>query len=246
MNAAADLLTLARRPRRQPKLEPNRAIGYVRSSKDKGDGQLGPRAQRAAIERWCRDHDVDLVRMFHDAGVSGGSDLEDRPQLLAALDALRAEGCGVLVVARRDRLSREHTVLVQRLVERRGAVVRSTDGVGNVGSPEDQLMAGVVDSFASYERALLRARTKAALAVRKASGLRTGNLPWGFKLADDGRRLLPDEGERRVLTLIRRLRRRLSFRELAVELERRGVANRSGRCGWSVGQIQRLLQASKT
>src|SRR5947207_2828607 len=66
------------------------AVGYVRVSTD--EQKLGPEAQRAAIEAWAAREGVSVVAWHVDAGVSGGSDLADRPALVAALGELRAAG----------------------------------------------------------------------------------------------------------------------------------------------------------
>ena len=48
------------------------------------------------------------------------------------------------------------------------------------------------DAAAAYERALIRARTKAALAVKKARGESTGTPRYGLSLGGDGKRLVPN------------------------------------------------------
>ncbi len=91
----------------------------------------------------------------------------------------------MLLVAKRDRLARDVVVaaMVDRLAERHGARVLAADGTGNGDGPEAMLMRGIVDVFAQYERALIRARTKAALAVkavaRRADGRRPLRSPAG-------------------------------------------------------------------
>ena len=48
-------------------------------------------------------------------------------------------------------------------------------------SPEGRLVRGVLDLFAEYERAMIKARTKAALAAKRRRGERTGGIPLGFR-----------------------------------------------------------------
>ena len=50
-------------------------------------------------------------------------------------------------------------------------------------------MRGIVDVFAAYEREVIRARTRAALGVKRARGERTGEIPYGYRVAA-GRALL--------------------------------------------------------
>jgi site-specific DNA recombinase len=67
-----------------------------------------------------------------------------------------------------------------------GSVV-SASGEGNGDAPADAFMRGVIDCAAQYERGLIRARTKAALAAKSAKGERvSGGIPYGFALAADG------------------------------------------------------------
>src|SRR5262249_29181206 len=51
-----------------------------------------------------------------------------------------------------------------------GAKVITADGVAVEDTPEGQLLRGMLDLFAQYERALIRARTRAALAVKRSKG----------------------------------------------------------------------------
>jgi len=59
-------------------------------------------------------------------------------------------------------------------------------GVGNGNGPEAQLMRTMIDAFAAYERALIRARTKAALAAKAARGERTSlHAPYGWRVGGE-------------------------------------------------------------
>jgi hypothetical protein len=51
--------------------------------------------------------------------------------------------------------------------EELGCEVRSPDGSSDASGPEGGMMRGIVDVFAQYEREVIRARTRAALAVKK-------------------------------------------------------------------------------
>lgn len=218
-----------------------KAVGYVRVSTE--DQNLGPEAQRAALLRWCRGNGVELVAFHEDLGVSGGAALEKRPGLLAALDALGEHGAGVLLVAKRDRLARDVVLaaMVERLAERTGARVVSAAGEGNSDGPEGMLMRGIVDLFAQYERAIIRARTKAALGVKRSRGERIGNLPYGYRLAGDGVHLVAEEREQEALRAARVLRGEgLSLRAVGAALEKRGLLPRSGR-RWHAETVRALL-----
>jgi DNA invertase Pin-like site-specific DNA recombinase len=215
--------------------------GYVRVSTD--EQTLGPEAQRAALAKWCQAQGAELVATFEDLGVSGGLELDKRPGLLAALDALRVQGATVLLVAKRDRLARDVMVaaMVNRLTEKNGAQVLSADGTGNGDGPEALLMRNIVNCFAEYERALIRARTRAALAVKRAKGERIGIVPFGFKLAADGVHLEAHEAEQVIIGSVCQMRTEgLSIRAIAAKLNEQGIAARGAK--WHATSVARLLE----
>lgn len=208
-----------------------RAIGYRRvSTAEQAGSGLGLEAQEAALVLAAARLGLPLAETFTDAGVSGGLTLEQRPGLLSALSAL---GKGdVLLVAKRDRLGRDvlNVAMFERLAERKGARIVSAAGEGtDTNDPTSRLMRQIVDAFAEYERAIIRARTRAALAVKKARGERVGGIPYGYQLADDRRTLEPHQEEQRALEVLRLLRvEGCTFREAAEELNRRGFRSRTG------------------
>ena len=118
------------------------------------------------------------------------------PGLARALVDLHERRAGILVVARRDRLARDVGIAlaIERAVTRSGARIISADGTGNGQTPADAFLRTVIDGASAYERALIAARTKAALAAKRARGFRSGEVPFGFTAVQDGR-LVPCERE---------------------------------------------------
>jgi DNA invertase Pin-like site-specific DNA recombinase len=217
------------------------AVAYIRVSKD--EQKLGPEAQRAAVEGWAAREGVSVASWHVDQGVCSVTSIEGRPALVAALAALRGQGAGVLVVAKRDRIARDPglTASIEHAAAEAGAVVRSSAGEGNGSTPADEFMRGVIDSAARYERALIRARTKAALAAKSAKGERVGAVPYGFALAADGVHLEADPAEQGVLTVVRELRAAgLSQRAIAGELAARGLISRTDKA-FGQTQVARML-----
>ena len=153
-------------------------------------------------------------------------------------------GVGRLVVARRDRLARDVVTagLVERLVERAGGRVCSTDGMSEAEGPEGVLLRGIADLFAVFERLLIASRTRAALQAKKAKGERTGMIPFGFSVAADGKILIPNVEEQKVIATVRRLREKgLTLRAVVTACERRGIVSRSGK-PLGLVQVDRLLR----
>jgi DNA invertase Pin-like site-specific DNA recombinase len=206
------------------------AVGYVRVSTE--EQSLGPAAQRAAIERWAESRGVRVVAMFEDHGISGGAPAEKRPGLLAALAALRENGAGLLVAAKRDRIARDTVIaaMVEQAAGRAGATLTTADGSSDGAGPEGQLMRGIVDVFAAYERGVIKSRTRAALAVKRSRGERTGQVPYGYALAADSVRLEENAAEQAIIGQIRTMRAAgLSLRAVTAECQRRGLLSRAAR-----------------
>lgn len=171
------------------------SFGYVRASTS--EQKNSPQVQRRAILKCAGTID----EWYEDLGISGAAGLDKRPGLSALLCRLRAGDR--LIVQKRDRLSRDSFVSAFIMKEsrvRRFEVI-SADGHGNGDDPESRLLAEIVSAFSAYELQLIRARTRGALAARRARGQMTGACPFGFKVTKGGR-LIPIPAEQAVLRRI--------------------------------------------
>ena len=93
------------------------AVAYCRVSTDEqAESRAGLEAQLHAVTQHCQKNGWQLVGTFTDAGVSGAAQLDKRPGLLDAVNAVTRGG--VLLVAKRDRLARD--VVACAVVERMG------------------------------------------------------------------------------------------------------------------------------
>ena len=219
-----------------------RAIGYRRISKDRGDNGLGLAAQKKAIKQEADRLDLPLASTFTDNGVSGAASIDKRVQLIEAISALRQRD--VLIVARRDRLARDVMFAgwIAKEVAKRGATIVSAAGEANGDDPASELMRTIIDAFSQYERSLIRARTKAALATKKAAGRRwCRDAPYGFRwTADDA--VAENAAEQRTIAIVNELRDQgVTFRGIVVELHRRRRRNRAGG-PFILPQVQRILR----
>lgn len=148
------------------------------------------------------------------------------------------------LIAKRDRVGRDvvAVALIERLIARKGARVLSAAGEGtDSDDPTALLMRRIVDAFGEYERLLFGSRTKAALRAKRAQGLRAGNVPFGYALADDGAAPVLHADEQAALMTIRQLREQgRSWRQVASELNARGMRTRSG-APWRHQYIAQLV-----
>lgn len=234
-----------------------RAIVYLRVSTDEQAASgLGIAAQLHACSVWATREGVEVIGPFEDEGVSGSTSLEHRPALLDAITELQPGD--VLVVAKRDRLGRDPIVvaMIESTVGRKaGCRVVSAAGEGtDSDDPSSVLMRRMIDAFAEYERLLIIARTRAALAAKRRRGERTGQVPYGFDVIDDGRRskkgnlpaaLAVNTDEANVISEIKELSDAgLSLREIARHLDAKGIKPKSGKSRWSHTSIRLLIKRS--
>jgi DNA invertase Pin-like site-specific DNA recombinase len=102
-------------------------------------------------------------------------------------------------------------------------------------------MRTIIDAFAEYERLIIGARTKAALAVKKTKAERIGGIPYGFSDADG--KLVPNEDEQRVIAMAKNLSSQgQSMRGICAKFAVEGVVFRN--FSWnSPAHADRLLKA---
>ena len=152
-----------------------RVLGYVRVSTDEQTGSgAGLEAQRRAIVAECERRGWTLVEIVEDAGWSA-KDMK-RPGIQAALKALNEGQANALVASKLDRLSRsmiDFTALMAT-AQKQGWALVALDCAVDTTTPAGEAMANVLATFAQFERRLISQRTREALAVRRASGVRLG------------------------------------------------------------------------
>lgn len=219
------------------------AYAYVRvSTNDQAESGAGLAAQAATINAYAAKAGLPIVGTFTDAGVSGAAGLEDRPGLMAAVSILRRGD--VLIIGKRDRLGRDPMaiLMIEKAVSRKGASIVSADGVGNGDDAGSVFMRQVIDAAACYERNLIKARTKAALAAKRKAGQVTGEVPFGWAAGPDGT-LIKVENEQRVLGLIMELRSAgVSLRKIASILTESGHVTKKGGSVWRHTTIASILE----
>ena len=136
-------------------------ISYIRTSTK--DQLNGLEAQRDSISRFIDQYGGTLVQEFIEQE-SGGKN--DRAELNQALRLCRKSGA-TLLVSKLDRLSRRVSFIAN--------LMESKITLKVVEMPQaDNFQLHIYASLAEQERQLISARTKAALAVKKAQGVKLG------------------------------------------------------------------------
>jgi DNA invertase Pin-like site-specific DNA recombinase len=218
----------------------DRAVAYYRvSTRQQHRSGLGIEAQRATVTRFAETESIQIIAEYVEAETGKGADaLDRRPQLAAALAAARnAKGC--VLVSKLDRLSRD-VAFVSGLMAQRVPFI-----VAELGRDADPFMLHLYAALAEKERRLISERTKAALAIRKASGGKLGN-PTNIREAGQiGRTALieaADDHARSLLPLLRTLRAQgtITIGAMTRSLNERRVPTPRG-SRWHVSTVANLL-----
>lgn len=218
-----------------------RIVAYERvSTARQGASGLGLAAQRQAIDGFVASRNGTLLGRFTE--VESGRN-PDRPELAKALHLAKVTGAK-LVIAKLDRLSRNAAFLLAL----RDSGVRFVA----VDMPEaNDLTVGVMALVAEQERAAISKRTKEALAVAKARGVRLGNPNGAAALRRAGKGGAPlraavtrnaDAHARDLAPVVTDIRAQgaTSLRAIAAELNARGMLTRRGG-RWHASTVANLL-----
>jgi DNA invertase Pin-like site-specific DNA recombinase len=222
-----------------------KAFGYCRvSTAGQAEDGVSLEAQEARIAAWCLANDVELARVFTDAGLSGKR-ADNRPALQEALDAVSKEG-GVLIVYSLSRLARstKDTIAIGERLAKAGADLVSLSERIDTTTAAGKMIFRMLAVLAEFERDLVSERTKTALAHKKAKGQRCGQIPFGFSVAEDGVTLVSNSAEQEAIALVRQLRADgLSIRKIVDEMNSRGVRTKEGG-RWHIATVQRVLRVA--
>jgi DNA invertase Pin-like site-specific DNA recombinase len=203
-------------------------VAYTRvSTGDQADSGLGLDAQTTAITAEVDRRGWRIVEAHSDA--ASGKSTVGRPGLDAALAAVREGRTAALMVSKLDRLSRSvlDFATVAALAQKEGWRLVVVDLGLDLGTANGQLTATLLSGVAEWERSIIGARTREALAAARASGTRLGRP-----------RVLSDMVLRRIIG--ERAAGR-TFAEIARRLEADGVSTARGGDRWYPSTVAAVL-----
>lgn len=173
-----------------------KAFGYVRLSK-MDEGTTSPQRQRAAIAKWCKAHDVELIDTFEDLDLSAYRKGVRRPGLDRMLSRLGE--VDFVVAWRLDRLARSVSGFA-KLVERfedAGVKLATADGQVDMSTAAGRAMVQMTAVFAELEAGTTSERARQMHQYKRERGEWVGRVPFGFRRA--GKRIEVDPEAFKVL-----------------------------------------------
>jgi DNA invertase Pin-like site-specific DNA recombinase len=215
-----------------------KAHAYLRVS---GKGQVegdGFTRQLKAVREYATAHDVKIVNVYREEGVSGTRESTDRPAWSELMTALHSNGVRMVIIERLDRLARDRIVQETIIADLRKhgfelVSVAEPDLMAN--DPTRILVRQMMGAVAQYEKAQIVLKLRGARMRKRAKeGRCEGRKPYGFY-----------EGEKEALERLMALRSEgLGFDRIAARLNQEGTPTRTGR-PWHGVVINRIIAATK-
>lgn len=243
-----------RDPERHDEGVPVNAVIYIRVSTD--EQRESAAAQESEGRRFAERQGWSVVGVYRDVGVSG-AEFIDRPELARLLADVRRKPrpWEIAIVRDLDRIGRDgpRTMLaVEGLLEHGARLWQYSTGTEQKSDPMARAMMAMTGAFAEMERAMISRRTREGHEVRARKGLVTGGACYGYKnvRGPDGVRHEVVEAEAAVIRdVFARRAAGASLREIAHELNRRGVPSPAGRKrgtgSWSVTCLFEMLRRDR-
>jgi DNA invertase Pin-like site-specific DNA recombinase len=219
-----------------------KAVSYLRVS---GLGQVegdGFPRQREAVESFAKRAGLVIVDEYRDEGVSGANELDDRPGLGELINRIETNGVRTVLVENADRVARDlmiFEIILSKFLKMGVQVIEVGGGQDLTvadGNPIRKFIRQVLGAVSELDKSVLVAKLKAARSrIRKTGKRCEGRKPYGYRPGESG-----------IVEKIKQLRRkprmgeRLSFAQIAAQLNAEGVPTRSGGV-WRASTIGAIL-----
>jgi DNA invertase Pin-like site-specific DNA recombinase len=169
----------------------NYPIGLLRISTDKTDFS----GKKVAFEETLKNHEEKMTNFFdqqeweknfYKEVLSGGTEYEQRPELMAVVEKINQGKCDVIVVMELQRLSRQGYVsqVIKKAVEKFQVLIitlnpfKIYDVARNM---NDSFLFDITASMGEHERKVASARVKANKISMARQGLNSsGSVPYGY------------------------------------------------------------------
>lgn len=228
--------------------EIKKAYAYLRvSSNSQIDGD-GFRRQEELIRKCAAKHNIEIVEVFKEMGVSGTKGEGDRPAFKDMVSRILKNGVKTIIIEGTDRLARTLQVQEQLIAylsaKEINLISARTESVITDDFQEDPMKKALVQMqgiFSELEKSLLVKKLREARKAKAKSNKANGN-----KLKCEGRKALDETPEGlELIKTIKKYRRKprkakkLTYSQIAEALNHDGVKTISGK-EWTDRQLQKI------
>ena len=224
-----------------------RVAGYIRvSSLHQIDGS-SLESQEQMIRAYCMMKSFKLVQVYVDAAISGGVDIDQRPEGSKLMQSIRTGEVDGMILVKLDRGFRSVVNCLQtcdeldqlkvslHIIDLGGSSVDSQ-------TPAGRFMLTVLAAAAEMEKGQIKQRCNTGRAQHKAENKRIGEIPFGYDLADDNETLIENTQEQEAIALVKQLRSKgETLKQIAHRLDAAGYKPKKGGSVWTTNMVNRIL-----
>ncbi len=225
---------------------PKKLVGYCRVSTDNQKEEGTIEIQEKSLKGYVEKNSYELVKVFKDNGISGGSELENRPGLVELFNYIEnnKEIEGVLIF-KLDRLARDLYIqehLIKKLEELNKKLISIKEPHLDSKDPMRKAFRQFMGIVSELEKAFITMRLSGGR-INKAQkgGYAGGATALGYNTKN--KKLIIDEKQAEVIRMIFKMKRykRMGLRKIARELNEKGAPTaRGGK--WYAGTIKYILE----
>jgi site-specific DNA recombinase len=215
-----------------------KAFAYLRvSGKGQIDGDGFPR-QLAAVRAYAKAHDIGIMRVFREEGVTGSKETMDRPAWAELMTAMHGSAVHMVIIERLDRLARnlmiQEATIADDLQKHGFALVSTQEPDLQAADPARIAFRQMMGVFAEFEKRQIVLKLRSARTRQKAqTGRCEGRKPFGDR-----------EGEQAAIDRMRALAATgMKIRAIAAKLNLEGIPTRAGRV-WRDAVVGRILKTT--
>ena len=226
--------------------KPKKLVGYCRVSTDNQKEEGTIEIQENSLKKYADKNGYELVKIFEDNGISGGSELENRPGL-AELFSYTENNKEIeeVLIFKLDRLARDLYIqehLIKKLEGLNKKLISIEEPHLDSNDPIRKAFRQFMGIISELEKAFITMRLSGGR-INKAQkgGYAGGATALGYKTKN--KKLIIDKEQAEIIRIIFKMKRykRMGLREIARELNKKGIPTaRGGK--WYAGTIKYILE----
>lgn len=209
--------------------------------------------QAEKIKAYCKNRNLNVIKIFVEEGVSGAVPLHDRPQFKLVLNGLETGEASGIVVTKIDRLSRSTRDFINFMSDIKDNYdFYCLQNDIDTSTPQGKFSMVLFSAVAELEKDLTSVRVKEVIASKKNKGERIGTIPFGKKLSQGSSSVLEDDHDEQVtIGLVKDFRKHFSevngkkkfitYKQICAKLVDLGRKNKEGNVSWFPSQVRRIL-----
>lgn len=220
-----------------------RAYAYVRVSTNKQLDNTSIEQQIEAIEKYCKENNIILVKIYIEEPASGES-FSNRPEFKEMFYNVfqKENNIDSIIVFKQDRISRnslDSQYIFSRLKKANKNLISIADNI-DTNDPNSKLIYQILGIIAEVEKDLIAFRTSLGMEKTFENGDFNGGMVFGYNLIN--KKLVIDEDEARVVKYIFDCysNKMWGYRKIASNLNMQGIKTKKDN-HWSITAVRTIL-----